>query len=97
MSAVRDIIAALIGSGMEAADAAALLARAGTEMATGPSKGALRTRRWRENRPSQTVTGDASVTPDPTPNNATENRHKPSHVTLRRKPLLLTYFLLIQI
>ncbi len=70
MSAVRQLTAALIAGGMDAADAAVLIVRAGAELAvSAPSKAALRTRKWRAGQASQTVTGDASVTPEQTVTN----------------------------
>lgn len=79
MSAVRDLTDALIGGGMHPADAAALVARAGAELnVTGPSKAALRTRKWRASRPSQTVTSDDSVTPNET---VTERHQTSPNVT----------------
>lgn len=67
---------------MEAADAAALVARAGAEMATPRrSKAANRTARWRENKTSQTVTDRHTVTmPGATsePSPTVTERHQPS-------------------
>lgn len=75
MSATRELVDALIAGGMHAAEAAALLARAAVEMSvSGPSKAALRTRKWRAGQASQTVTGDDSVTVD----ESVTERHKPS-------------------
>lgn len=65
MSAVAELTRALIAGGMDVAEAAALVARAGAEMsAPTRSKGAIRTARWRENRASQTVTNRHAVTPE---------------------------------
>jgi hypothetical protein len=75
LNATRELTDALISGGMHPADAAMLVARAGVEMAAvGPSKATLRTRKWRANKASQTVTGDDSVTVDET----VTKRHKPS-------------------
>jgi hypothetical protein len=83
MSAVTELIDALISRGMAPAEAATLVARAGAEMnAVGQSKGAIRTRRWRENRASQSVTERHSVTPNETTTQTSQNvteRHKASH------------------
>lgn len=91
MSAVAELIDVLIARGVSPADAAALVARAGAEMsAAGLSKGAIRTRRWRENRASQIVTSDAPVTPSEPPDKTSRNvteRHKASP---RDNALLLT-------
>lgn len=77
-----------MAGGMDAVEAAALLARAGAEMAAGPSKGALRTRKWRH-KTSQNVTGDA-------PNETVTQRHEPSQsVTCdaqQQTPLTLTSY-----
>lgn len=63
MSAVAELTRALINAGMDVAEAAALVARAGAEMATPTrSKAATRTARWRENKASQSVTERHSVT-----------------------------------
>jgi hypothetical protein len=70
LSATRELVGALIASGMDAADAASLVARAGAEMSAGPSNAALRTRRWRENKASQAVTCDDGA--------MRLDRHKPS-------------------
>lgn len=85
MSAVRELIDALVTAGIDATDAAVLIARAGAEMNSGPSKAALRTRRWREAKASQNVTSDALVEPSQT----VTNRHKPSPVT--GDPLILSF------
>jgi hypothetical protein len=64
MSAVDEVVEKLMDAGLSAAAAAALLARAGAEMnIKQPSKGAERTRRWRERRhqTSQSVTSDATA------------------------------------
>lgn len=64
MSAVAELTRALIAGGMDPADAAVLVVRAGNEMcAVAPSKAAIRTRKWRAGKASQTVTGDDVVTP----------------------------------
>lgn len=82
MSAVADLTRALIDRGMDPADAAALVGRAGAEMcAAVPSKAALRTRKWREKQASQTVTERHAVTPeDATPETSptVTERHKSS-------------------
>jgi hypothetical protein len=70
VSATRELINVLVSSGMDAVDAASLVARAGAEMSVGPSKAALRTRRWREGRASPNVTSDAGE--------IVNERHKPS-------------------
>lgn len=89
MTATREIIAALLAGGMDAVDAAALLARAGAEMAAGPSKAALRTRRWRH-KASQSVTGDAQ-------SETVTDRHKASQTVTcdvsPKPPLTLSSFL----
>lgn len=80
MSAVRELTDALIAGGIHPADAAMLVARAGVEMASsGPSKAALRTRKWRAGQSSQTVTGDDSVTVE----KSVTERHKPSPIVTR--------------
>src|SRR3990167_5667697 len=57
MTAVSELIGVLIDHGVDPATAAVLVARAGSEMCmAAPSKGAIRTRRWRERKASQTVT-----------------------------------------
>lgn len=64
MSAASQIISALVAGGMDAGEAAGLLARAGVEMVghmTRKSPGAIRQLRYRErNKASQTVTRDDS-------------------------------------
>lgn len=92
MTAAREIIAALVASGMDALDAAALVARAAVEMSSDrPSKAALRTRKWRAAKPSPTVTGDAPVTPAEPPSQNVTERHQPSqNVTPEIPPLILT-------
>jgi Ni/Co efflux regulator RcnB len=82
VSAVAELTDALIAAGMTAGEAAGLLARAHAEMAVpAPSKAAIRTRRWRANRASQTVTERHTVTPESTEPEASPSvteRHKPS-------------------
>lgn len=82
MIASDQIIEQLIAGGMTPAAAGVLLARATVEMGVNaPSKGALRTRKWRAGRASQTVTNRHAVTPEnpeaETSQTVTE-RHKPS-------------------
>jgi hypothetical protein len=84
MSATNDLIAALVKSGMDIVDAAGLVARAGAEMAAGPSKAALRTRKWREKQASQNVTSDGQVSAPKT----VTNRHKPSQTVTGDVPPL---------
>lgn len=82
MSAVAELTRALIDGGMDVAEAAALVARAGAEMATPTrSKAAARTARWRENKASQSVTKRHAVTaPEATAEASptVTERHKPS-------------------
>jgi len=79
LSAVRELTAALISAGMDPADAATLIVRAGAELTiSAASKGAVRTRNWRARNASQTVTGDD----DERKSNNVTNRHNASHVTL---------------
>lgn len=67
MSAMRDIVSALISSGMDAVDAAALLAAAVVEASPRTrSPGAERALRYRENRALRNVTKRDEVTPDDT-------------------------------
>jgi hypothetical protein len=91
MTAARDIIAVLIAGGMNAVEAAELMARAVVEMtATRPSKGALRTRAWRERLASQSVTCDAVKAADSPNGENVSERHKPSQsVTGDKVPLSL--------
>jgi uncharacterized caspase-like protein len=62
LSATGELIAALIAGGMDAAEAAGLVARAAVEMTgalTKKSAGAARQQRWRErNKASQSVTAE---------------------------------------
>lgn len=82
MSAVADLMRELINRGMDAAEAAALVARAGAEMSTPTrSKAAARTARWRENKASQSVTERHAVTVPETksePSPTVTERHKAS-------------------
>jgi hypothetical protein len=79
MTAVADLMRELISRGMDAAEAAALVACAGVEMsAAGPSKAAARTRKWRAKRASQTVTERHAVTvpkPEHSASPNVTNRH----------------------
>lgn len=84
MSATRELIAALVAGGMDAADAAGLVARAAVEMTVvvnAKSAGAIRQQRYRErNKASPSVTlvtdqnvtqrneASPNVTPETTPN-----------------------------
>ena len=87
MSAVAELIKALVDRGVDAAEAAVLVARAGAEMSrstttTTASKAAMRTRRWRQNKASQNVTNRHAVTDDFNPDQPSQSvteRHKPSH------------------
>ena len=79
MTAARDIVAMLIAGGMDAVEAAELMARAVVEMtATRPSKGALRTRAWRGRKASQSVTCNVAKAADPPNGENVSERHKPS-------------------
>jgi Ni/Co efflux regulator RcnB len=93
MSATRDLIATLMQCGMDPADAAALVARAAAEMNTSaPSSGALRTRRWRENKRHQAspnVTSDAHAEASQKPSQTVTERHKPSQCDAQQKPPLI--------
>lgn len=74
MSAVDAIIDALVAGGMKPSQAAALVARAGMELSASiPSKGALRTRKWRANRPSQSVTERHAVTEESRPDASSQS------------------------
>jgi hypothetical protein len=82
MSAVAELTDTLIAFGMTPGAAAALVARAGAELAVPTiSKAAMRTRRWREKRPSPTVTERHAVTPEngqAEPSPTVTERHQPS-------------------
>lgn len=82
MSAVVELTEALIAGGMSPGAAAGLVARAGAELSTPIlSKGAQRTRKWRANRPSPTVTERHAVTPERAGTEASPTvteRHQPS-------------------
>lgn len=79
MTALERVIKALIADGMSPVEAASTAALAGAELHTaGPSKAAARTRKWRANKASQTVTERHAVTvpdlqPGASPN--VTNRH----------------------
>jgi hypothetical protein len=61
MSAVRELVAALVAAGHDPVDAAAMVARAGAEMASPQrSAGAVRQQRYRENKRNE---ASQSVTP----------------------------------
>ena len=77
MTAGQEIISALVAGGMDAIDAAALLARAGVEMVapmSSKSVGALRQQRYRERNKSVTKRNDSitSVTRNEASQNVTE-------------------------
>lgn len=65
MEPIREIVERLIASGMEAVEAATLMAAAlAAHVAPQRSAGALRTQRWRErHKASQTVTSDSVTEP----------------------------------
>jgi len=82
MSAVVELTDALTAAGMSPGEAASLIARAHAEMAAPSlSKGAIRTRRWRERKASQNVTERHAVTPENPEVDASQSvtyRHKAS-------------------
>jgi len=69
MEATRELITALVAGGMDAAEAAGLVARAAVEMTasvTRKSTGALRQQRYRErNKASRNVTGETQMEASP--------------------------------
>lgn len=80
MSAAREIVAALVAAGMDAVDAAGLVARAAVEMTAGAapkSSGAIRQQRYRERNASVTKRNE-SVT-------ATETNDRNETVTNRNE------------
>src|SRR6185436_12781920 len=76
MGATRDLIAALVAGGMDAADAAGLVARAAVEMTavvTRKSPGAARQQRYRErNKASPSVTQELEKKASPSVTNRNE-------------------------
>jgi hypothetical protein len=79
VSAADELTGALTTGGMTAGDAAKLIARFAVELSSNsPSKAALRTRRWRDKRASQTVTERHAVTPPENPPSTVTKRHRTS-------------------
>jgi len=82
MQAIKEVISYLITGGMDAAEAATLVAMAIAEGTTkSRSAGAERTARWRERKASQNVTDRHDVTPQTDCHKASQSVTVTSHVT----------------